>query len=162
MSIDEALELLDEELDKARKMPLTGGKSLIDGEVMHSLIYEIRAHLPQEIAEARQLCIERDAFIRNAELQAERIISDAETRAKMIASQQEIVRHAEARAAEVSLNAHNSAKEIMERAVGYSDKAFERTELMFTRMMDEFGGLQNILRQHAEEVHRQREEVKRL
>ena len=42
MSIDEILEAMDEELDRSKHMPLTGGKTLIDPDQFRELVKQVR------------------------------------------------------------------------------------------------------------------------
>ena len=53
MNVDDMVDLLDDMFEDAVKMPLTGGKCLIDSQKARDLIDDIRMNLPQEIRQAR-------------------------------------------------------------------------------------------------------------
>ena len=52
MSIEEILDAMDDELDNAKQIPFTRGKSSVDTEQMRELIKQIRLNLPGEIKQA--------------------------------------------------------------------------------------------------------------
>ena len=49
MNIEEILDVLDELLDKAWSLPLTGGRCVVDAERVRELIDDIRLNMPTEI-----------------------------------------------------------------------------------------------------------------
>ena len=49
MSIDELLDMMDEVLDRAVNLPLTGGRSAVDADKLRDIIDDIRLNLPVEI-----------------------------------------------------------------------------------------------------------------
>ena len=53
MNIEEILEAMDEMLERAWSLPLTGGRCVVDAVKVRDLIEEIRLNLPSEIKMAR-------------------------------------------------------------------------------------------------------------
>ena len=49
MNIDEILDMLDELLDRAWNLPLSGGRCVIDAEKVREMVDDIRLNLPDEI-----------------------------------------------------------------------------------------------------------------
>lgn len=53
MNIDEVLDMLDELLDRAWNLPLSGGRCVIDAEKVREMVDDIRLNLPDEIKQAK-------------------------------------------------------------------------------------------------------------
>ena len=54
MNVSSLLDELDEMIDSAWNMPLSGGKALVDAERVREIVDKIRSSLPQEIRQARR------------------------------------------------------------------------------------------------------------
>ena len=66
MNINDALEAMDELLDKSMQVPFSGKKGLVDVEALRELIEEIRLNMPAEINEARKLVNDRKIIVNDA------------------------------------------------------------------------------------------------
>ena len=53
MTIDEILDMMDDMLDRAWNLPLTGGRSVLDAEKLREMIDDIRLNLPGELKQAK-------------------------------------------------------------------------------------------------------------
>ena len=98
MNIEEILEQLDDMLDTAWAMPLSGGKVVVDGDRVRDLLDAIRAGLPSEIRQARAIVKDRADIVDTAKKEAESIIRNAEERRNQILSHEEIVVQAQEKA----------------------------------------------------------------
>ena len=78
MNIDDILDQMDEMLDKAWNLPLTGGRCVVDAEKVRDLIDDIRLNLPTEIKQAKQIVADRTDIISVAKAEAESIVRKAE------------------------------------------------------------------------------------
>ena len=56
MNVSSLLDELDEMIDSAWNMPLSGGKALVDAERVREIVDKIRSSLPQEIRQAKADC----------------------------------------------------------------------------------------------------------
>ena len=112
-NVEEILEQLDDLLDTAWAMPLSGGKVVVDGERVRELLESVRAHLPSEIRQARAIVNDRAEIIDTAKKEAEDIIRNAEERRNQILSREEIV---------------IQAQEMRRSAQEYTDDLLRRTE----------------------------------
>lgn len=128
MNIDEILEMMDEMLEKAARMPLSKNKSLIEADKMSDLIDEIRMNLPTEIKQARNLVNDRKTILKDAKDEADSIIRKAEEKAKILISNEEITKQAQARASEIMTNAQNKSKELRMATNEYVDNMLGRVE----------------------------------
>lgn len=128
MSIDELLDDLDEILEKSLRLPLSGGRCVVDSEKAVGIIEDIRLNMPQEIRQARAIVADRTEIIKNAKEEAESIIKSAEDKAKILVSQEEIMRQAQEKATDLVNDAQTKAKEIKKASIDFTDGLLKRTE----------------------------------
>ena len=127
-NVEEILEQLDDMLDTAWAMPLSGGKVVVDGERVRELLESVRAHLPSEIRQARAIVNDRAEIIETAKKEAEEIIRNAEERRNQILSREEIVIQAQEKANEIHAQTQKRAREMRRSAQEYTDDLLRRTE----------------------------------
>lgn len=128
MNIEEILEQLDDMLDTAWAMPLSGGKVVVDGDRVRDLLDAIRAGLPSEIRQARAIVKDRADIVDTAKKEAESIIRNAEERRNQILSHEEIVVQAQEKANEIHIQTQKRAREMRRSAQEYTDDILRRTE----------------------------------
>lgn len=133
MNIEDALESMDEILDKAIQVPLSNKKGLVDVEALRELIDDIRFNLPSEITQARNLVNDRKVIISDAKQEADRIIRKAEDRAAKLVSQQEITRQANEKANQIMTNAQTKYTELCNTTNEYVDSMLTRVEELLTK-----------------------------
>ena len=128
MNIEEILEQLDDMLDTAWAMPLSGGKVVVDGDRVRDLLDAIRANLPSEFRQARAIVKDRAEIVDTAKKEAEAIIRKAEERRNQILSHEEIVVQAQEKANEIHAQTQKRAREMRRSAQEYTDDLLRRTE----------------------------------
>ena len=128
MNIEEILEQLDDMLDTAWAMPLSGGKVVVDGDRVRDLLDAIRANLPSEIRQAKAIVKDRADIVDTAKKEAEDIIRNAEERRNQILSHEEIVVQAQEKANEIHAQTQKRAREMRRSAQEYTDDILRRTE----------------------------------
>lgn len=133
MNIEEILDMMDELIDKAWGLPLTGGRCVVDAEKVRDLIDDIRLNLPTEIKQAKSIVADRGEIISVARREAASIVQKAEDRAKSLVAQEEIVKQAQQKAAEILSYAQSKSKEMRQAAQEYSDNMLRETEEMLAR-----------------------------
>ena len=127
-NIEEILEQLDDMLDTAWAMPLSGGKVVVDGDRVRDLLDAIRASLPSEIRQAKAIVKDRAEIVDTAKREAEGIIRNAEERRNQILSHEEIVVQAQEKANEIHAQTQKRAREMRRNAQEYTDDILRRTE----------------------------------
>lgn len=127
-SIDDVLDEIEELLESAVNVPLTGGKKLIDIEKLRDCIDDISLFMPNEIKQARAIVSDRAEIIAGAKRESEKIISKAEERAKALVDNNEIVKQAQDRANEMLNVASLQLKEITRAATEFIESMMNRTE----------------------------------
>ena len=71
MNIEEILDELDDMLEEAWSLPLSGGKCVVDAERMKRCLEDIRLNMPSEIKQAKLIVTDRNDIIQTAEKQSE-------------------------------------------------------------------------------------------
>ena len=112
MNIEEILETIDDMLEHAWSLPLTGGRCVVDAMKVRDLIEEIRLNLPAEIKMAREIVSDRNEILNEAKREGEATVRKAEERARALIAQEAIVRQAQERAQEVTSQAQIKAREL--------------------------------------------------
>jgi len=137
MNVDDMVDLLDDMFEDAVKMPLTGGKCLIDSQKARDLIDDIRMNLPQEIRQAKAIVADRGEIISIAKQEAEDIIRNAEERAKAIVNKDELVISAQTRANEILSQAHQKSREVRQAAYDFADEMLRNAEEVLVKSASE-------------------------
>lgn len=112
MNIEEILDMLDELLDRAWNLPLSGGRCVIDAEKVREMVDDIRLNLPDEIKQAKAIVKDRTEILSSAKSEAEAIVRKAEERARVMIAQDEVMKQAQAKATEIVTQAQTKSKEI--------------------------------------------------
>ncbi len=128
MNIDDILDTMDEMLDKAWNLPLTGGRCVVDAEKVRDLIDDICLNLPTEIKQAKQIVADRADIISVAKAEAESLVRKAEEHAKALVEQEEITKQAHARATEILTQAQNKSREMKQASQEFAETMLKSTE----------------------------------
>ncbi len=128
MNVEDILEQMDDILDEAWAMPLSGGKVVVDAERVRKLIDAIRGNLPSEIRQARAIVKDRADIIETAKKESENIIRNAEERRKQLLSHDEIVILAQEKANEIHIQTQKKAREMRKTAQEFADDMLRNTE----------------------------------
>ena len=137
MNIEEILDVLDELLDKAWSLPLTGGRCVVDAERVRELIDDIRLNMPTEIKQAKAIGADRSDIILTAKKEADALIKKAEDRARALIAQEEVVKQSQARAAELVSQAQYKAREIRQAANQFADNVLKEAEEMLNTSLNQ-------------------------
>lgn len=135
MNIEEILETIDDMLEHAWSLPLTGGRCVVDAMKVRDLIEEIRLNLPAEIKMAREIVSDRNEILNEAKREGEAMVRKAEERARALIAQETIVRQAQERAQEVTSQAQIKARELRSASHSYSDKMLGDAEEALTEAL---------------------------
>ena len=128
MAIDKYLDKIDDMLEEAIGLPLSGGKRMVDAEKIRDLLDTIRLNLPQEIKEAKAVVADRTAILDAARAESDEIIRKAEARARQLIGDQEIMKAAKAEAAELLAESQRKSKEMERAALDFSENALKKSE----------------------------------
>ena len=132
------IEQLRQQITSAKKVPLMEDMYIINKTEVLDLLDDIRANFPTEIASARNVVRNRDEYIANARLEAEKLKSMAKEEISRLVEQQEIVRQSRERARQIAETTRNKVSETLNEAKRQAEEikkaAREATEESFRRM----------------------------
>jgi F0F1-type ATP synthase membrane subunit b/b' len=121
------IEQLEEILDRATKVPLTG-KIMVDEEVVLEILDGIRSVFPEEIRQANMVLTDRDRLMEEARNESQRIIERAQKQAEQLLQEDEIVAQSRAYAEDIARNAQQYSREVKLGALKYSDDILHDVE----------------------------------
>lgn len=111
MEIMEIIDMMEETIDKAPVVPLSG-KILLDKEDILDYIQEMRLVFPDEVKEAKWVKGERQRILSEAETKAEEMMKNAEEKMVQMVDENEITRQAYERASVIENETRNSAAQM--------------------------------------------------
>lgn len=145
-NVEDILQQIDDLLDSAWAMPLSGGKGVVDVEQIRKLLDRLRGNIPAEVRQARAIVKDRADIISTAKQEAESIIRNAEDRRNQILSHEEIVTQAQEKANEIQAQTHKRAREMRKSAQEFTDDLLRRTEETLAMQMSQVRQARQALR----------------
>ena len=124
--IEQILLKIDEAIDSGNAVPFSN-KKMVDADMIHEFVDEVRINLPTEIKRAKDMENQKKVILDNAQkdaddivaqakAQAEEIVRNAQAEADKLVSQQEIVGRANEYAQAQAQRANEEAAQILEQA----------------------------------------------
>lgn len=127
-SIEELLANIDDIMDRAKAVPFSSDKCIVDARELNSVIDEIRMNLPQEIRQSKAVMSDRENIISSATKEADEITAKAQERARAMVNQEAIFKEAKDKAEKIIAAAEEQANEILRGAFTFSDNILLDTE----------------------------------
>ena len=127
MDVMEIIDTMEEAIEKASVVPLTG-KIMFDKDEMLDYLQELRLVYPDELKEAKWVKEERQRILSEAEARAEAIQKNAEETQMQLIDEHEITRCAYDQANELVRDATDKAKEIKVDCDQYVDEMLSDVE----------------------------------
>ena len=146
MSIENILDQIDEMIDKAWGMPLSGGKCLIEADRLRDMLDDIRGNMPSEIRQAKSIVSDRTDIITTAKKEAEDIVRAAEERARTLVMQEEVVKQAQQKASEIMLQTQQKCREMRKGTQDFAEDLLKRCEETLTKQVAEVHQTRQMLR----------------
>lgn len=150
MSIEEILDQLDELIDRAWSLPLTGGRCVVDADKVRELLDDVRLNMPTEIRQAQSIVADRTEIVNTAKKEAEAIIARAEKRAAALVEEEEIVRQSRSKAVEIAQQAQQQSREMRQSAKEFVDNILKNTEESLAASMNEVKNTRAAFRQQQQ------------
>ena len=135
--VEELINELQGIMEEAKAVPLTGGKALIDTEVVMDILDEIRDSLPSEVRQAKNIVADRSQIIAEAKREAEDIIHDAEQRREKLIEKESVVVAAKDRATEVENESKARLYNMRKATVEFIDEIMKQTDEALTAQVTE-------------------------
>ncbi|MCX4742835.1 ATP synthase F0 subunit B [Streptomyces antibioticus] len=138
MDVQKKLDEIVTTVSSARSMPMSASCVVNRAELL-ALLEEVRAALPDSLAEARELIGGREQMVEQARQEAERIISGAHAERGSLISDTEIARRSQAEADRILAEARQEAEEIRAEADDYVDSKLANFEVVLTKTIGSVG-----------------------
>lgn len=133
MKIEEILAAMEDLLEDAWNLPMSGGKRVVNTGELLELITDLRSSLPEEIRASNEVLAKKDQIILQGRDEAELTVKAARAKADKLVSQEEVYREAQQRAQEIVAQAQKDARELKNAAVEYCESILARTAESLTR-----------------------------
>lgn len=121
------VEQLEEILDRATKVPLTG-KVMVDEETVLEILDGIRSYLPEEIRQANLILAERDRLMEEARNNGQKIVDRAQKQAEQLVEEDEIVNQSRTYGEDIVRKAQQYSRDVKLGALKYSDELLQDVE----------------------------------
>lgn len=136
MEIFRILDEMELLLKGSRKMPLSGGKSLVETNRFLDRVDRIRAILPEELETAKILLSERERIVNEACAEASQYMEQSKHEAARMVDDNEITRHAMNVAEEIVAKGEKVAQQIRRDAEEYADGVLGQIEYVLRKGLD--------------------------
>ena len=136
-NIASILLMIEDLLDGAWSIPLSGGKGAVDVDKIRDLLSQLKMHIPVEVEKAKEIVNDRKIILDDAKKEAEMTIRVAEERAKKLVDHDEVVRQAQAKANEILSTSQLQARELKKATSDYVDSVLKSTEEQVAKSLAE-------------------------
>ena len=143
LNVMELLEYLEEILENAPKVPITG-KAMIDTKEFEEVIEQIRNYLPDELKKAKWVMGEKDRILEDAQKEYQNVKKETMEMMRQNIENHDMVKEAKLRANEIIALAQRDAKAIRIGSREYSteilsqlDKEIEEKKLQIIQSMQD-------------------------
>ncbi|MFV0133433.1 cell division initiation protein [Streptomyces sp. HMX87] len=138
MDVQKKLDEIVTLVSGARAMPMSASCVVNRAELL-SMLEEVRAALPDSLAQARELIGDREQMVAQARQEAERIIESAHAERGSLLSDTEIARRSQAEADRILAEARQEAEEVRAEADDYVDSKLANFEVVLTKTLGSVG-----------------------
>ncbi|WP_328410398.1 ATP synthase F0 subunit B [Streptomyces violaceus] len=138
MDVQKKLDEIVSAVSGARSMPMSASCVVNRAELL-SLLEEVRAALPDSLAQAQELIGGREQMVEHARQEAERIIGQAHAERGSLISDTEVARRSQAEADRILAEARQEAEEVRAEADDYVDSKLANFEVVLTKTLGSVG-----------------------
>ncbi|MCX5780679.1 MAG: ATPase [Firmicutes bacterium] len=136
MEIFRILDEMELLLKGSRKMPLSGGKSLVETNRFLDRVDRIRAILPEELETAKLLLSEREKIVHDAFSEANQYVEKTRFEAARMVDDSEITRNAISVADDIIAQGEQVSEQIRRDAEEYADGVLSHIEFVLRKGLD--------------------------
>lgn len=137
MNINENLDLIDDILDAAWTVPLSGGRCVVDIDKVREAIDDMRLNMPSEIKQAKLIVADRKVIIEDARKEAESVVKIAEERVKKMVDTSELVKQSQERAKEIITQTNNQNRELKRATNEFIENMLKNSEDILANALQE-------------------------
>ncbi|MFD3839513.1 ATP synthase F0 subunit B [Streptomyces sp. NPDC058642] len=138
MDVQKKLDEIVAAVSGARSMPMSASCVVNRAELL-AMLEEVRAALPDSLAQAQELIGGREQMVEQARQEAERIISTAHAERGSLISDTEVARRSQAEADRILAEARREAEDVRAEADDYVDSKLANFEVVLTKTIGSVG-----------------------
>ncbi|MFJ9739734.1 cell division initiation protein [Streptomyces sp. NPDC101166] len=138
MDVQKKLDEIVTAVSSARSMPMSAS-CVVNRADLLALLEEVRAALPDSLAQAQELIGGREQMVEQARQEADRIIETAHAERGSLVSGTEVARRSQAEADRILAEARQEAEEIRAEADDYVDSKLANFEVVLTKTLGSVG-----------------------
>ncbi|MEY7976609.1 ATP synthase F0 subunit B [Streptomyces pilosus] len=138
MDVQKKLDEIVAAVSGARSMPMSASCVVNRAELL-AMLDEVRAALPDSLAQAQELIGGREQMVEQARQEAERIIESAHAQRGSLVSDTEVARRSQSEADRILTEARKEAEEIRAEADDYVDSKLANFEVVLTKTLGSVG-----------------------
>ncbi|MET8974051.1 cell division initiation protein [Streptomyces sp. NPDC004539] len=138
MDVQNKLDEIVAAVSGARSMPMSAS-CVVNRADLLALLEEVRAALPDSLAQAQELIGGRDQMVEQARQEADRIITTAHAERGSLISGTEVARRSQAEADRILAEARRDAEEVRAEADEYVDSKLANFEVVLTKTLGSVG-----------------------
>ncbi|WP_309095142.1 ATP synthase F0 subunit B [Streptomyces sp.] len=138
MDVQKKLDEIVTTVSGARSMPMSASCVVNRAELL-AMLEELRAALPDSLAQAQELIGGREQMVEQARQEAQRIIESAHAERGSLISDTEVARRSQAEADRILAEARKEAEEIRAEADEYVDSKLANFEVVLTKTLGSVG-----------------------
>ncbi|MFC9912073.1 cell division initiation protein [Streptomyces sp. NPDC059862] len=138
MDVQKKLDEIVAAVSSARAMPMSAS-CVVNRADLLAMLEEVRAALPDSLAQAQELIGGREQMVEQARQEAERIIQGAHAERGSLISDTEVARRSQAEADRILAEARKEAEEIRAEADDYVDSKLANFEVVLTKTLGSVG-----------------------
>ncbi|GGT29856.1 ATP synthase F0 subunit B [Streptomyces chromofuscus] len=138
MDVQKKLDEIVAAVSTARGMPMSAS-CVVNRADLLALLEEVRAALPDSLAQAQELIGDRQQMVEQARQEAERIIQGAHAERGSLISDTEVARRSQAEAERILAEARKEAEDIRAEADDYVDSKLANFEVVLTKTLGSVG-----------------------
>jgi vacuolar-type H+-ATPase subunit H len=134
LDVEAYLAQIEQQLAEARPVPLSASV-MVNRKDFEDVVDDLRAHLPEELRQARWVIKERDEVLEQAERESEQLVADARAERDRLVSQTEVVRASRREADRILDEAREQARVLRLEAEDYVDGKLANFEIVLAKTM---------------------------
>lgn len=152
MDIDNLMDELEDILEASWRLPLSGGKAMVDTSEVKRILEDIRLALPREVVQAKKIVDERNKILDKAQSEIDAMMKISEEKVKSMVSKSEIVRSAQNTANDIISEANARAQEIKSSTNEYVSNMMKRLDETITTNLAEIRKARQMLQSGGRET----------
>ena len=152
MDIDNLMDELEDILEASWRLPLSGGKAMVDTSEVKRILEDIRLALPREVVQAKKIVDERNKILDKAQSEIDAMMKISEEKVKIMVSKSGIVRSAQNTANDIISEANARAQEIKSSTNEYVSNMMKRLDETITTNLAEIRKARQMLQSGGRET----------